>query len=200
MQQFLFESLVAPLEDVVYLEDGPVSASHCFSASAPMPAIEAHVFSVSAMRAMRHRISIAAQGGGRAHEAKDRLYISRTDSDSGDRQFHNIAEAEAVFARHGFEKVVASDLDVEQTLATFRQCRLVIGVHGAGLMNALFSSEKARVVELLDYPGSWNSIHTVLSGCGLQADRISALAPTPASGGLPLIDLETVDRLLSSLT
>jgi hypothetical protein len=198
MQRRLFEALVCPLDDAIYLDDGPVAASLCFSSSQPFH--HDNSMSFAAMRTMREGMARVAQEAAKGAEISPRVYIAREDSAKGDRQFFNMVEAEALFERYGFARVVISRLEVEEVANVFRNCQVVIGVHGAGLMNVLFSSaEKARLIELLDFPGSWSSIHSVVSACGLEAHRIPALAPTPESGGLPLIDLEKVQALLASL-
>lgn len=151
------------------------------------------------MRTMRDGMIRVARTIGKAGESPRRIYIARDDSARSDRQFFNLAEAEALLERHGFARVVISSLEVEQVATVFRDCEVVVGVHGAGLMNALLSAQNARLIELLDFPGSWNSIHMIVSACGLATDRVAALAPTGESQGLPLIDVAKLEMLLSKL-
>ncbi len=51
--------------------------------------------------------------------------------------------------RYGIEPVVLSGLDLDEQIALFRDARLVIGAHGAGLANIVFCQPGALLYELL---------------------------------------------------
>ncbi|WP_294534128.1 glycosyltransferase family 61 protein [uncultured Rhodoblastus sp.] len=200
MQRYLFERLIGPLDNALYLEDGPVRPAACFSATNAMYQVEEGLLSLSAMRTLRHRLGgLRGVGTGKGKTGR-KLFISRADaSNRFDRSFDNDDEVEALFVKSGFEPVVTSGLDPAETIEKFAECSVIAGVHGAGLLNGLFSQRQVRLVELIDYPGSWTSIHMVYSACGLQAKRIPSLAPTPESGGLAWFDLATIEKALSEI-
>ncbi len=54
-----------------------------------------------------------------------------------------------MLARYDVEPVVLSTLSLDQQIALFRNARLVIGPHGAGLANVVFSAPNTVLYELL---------------------------------------------------
>jgi capsular polysaccharide biosynthesis protein len=90
-------------------------------------------------------------------ESRSVLLISRAgDQLSGERSRILLNEDElvlslrAVAADHGlrFDRFRASEETFEQTVAKFAAAKVIIGVHGAGLSNMLFSPVDCAVVEL----------------------------------------------------
>ena len=83
--------------------------------------------------------------------------------------------------RLGVEPVVASRLGVEDYLRTFANAELIIGLHGAGITNAVLSAE-ARVVEITvpGYP-DWRSLRLFIeTGMGAPFRRV--VMPAPENG------------------
>jgi FkbM family methyltransferase len=76
----------------------------------------------------------------------ERIYVSR--SDAASRRVVNEDEVMAVLGKLGFEKVVLSGLPIEEQIGLFSKARVIVGPHGAGLTNLLFSAPGAKVVEL----------------------------------------------------
>jgi capsular polysaccharide biosynthesis protein len=75
-----------------------------------------------------------------------RLYISCERRGHGkisneDELFHELALI-------GFEKVVPEALSFDEQVATFQKAEWIIGVHGAGLTNVIFSPSGCRVIEI----------------------------------------------------
>lgn len=77
---------------------------------------------------------------------KRRLLISR--NDAGGRRLDNEAEVFELLEKHGFERVLASALSVRQQIDLFSQAEIIVGPHGAGLVNALFAPEGAIVIDI----------------------------------------------------
>jgi capsular polysaccharide biosynthesis protein len=75
-----------------------------------------------------------------------RLYVTREESSR--RRIVNHDEVLVTLARHGFSEVSAERLSVQEQIALFAQAEAVIGVHGAGLANAIFSAPGTLLVEL----------------------------------------------------
>jgi hypothetical protein len=66
------------------------------------------------------------------------------------RTLRNLAEIEAITHRYGFETLYAEDLTFEEQVRRFSETRVLVGIHGAGLTNMLFSdAPKLRCLELL---------------------------------------------------
>jgi hypothetical protein len=76
---------------------------------------------------------------------KKRLFISRAKTSK--RRILNEEALIRLALVHGFQVVWAEDLSYQQQVQLFHQAEVVVGAHGAGLTNILFS-EKCTLVEL----------------------------------------------------
>lgn len=73
-----------------------------------------------------------------------RLYVSRRDAR---RRIVNEDEIIALLVPHGFEVVHPGDMSLTDQIRTFSEAQVVVGPHGAGLTNLIFSPEGATLVE-----------------------------------------------------
>jgi hypothetical protein len=74
-----------------------------------------------------------------------RIYISRR----GDaRSVSGEAQLEQILNQAGFTIVSPGSLTWEEQISVFQSARIIVGPHGAGLANAVFSETGARVIEL----------------------------------------------------
>ena len=80
------------------------------------------------------------------NEAHRRLYISRRDS--AGRHVVNNDEVLECLRPLGFEEIVLSDLGVQEQMQLFADAEFIIGPHGAGLINGIFSRPQTKVIEL----------------------------------------------------
>ncbi len=83
-----------------------------------------------------------AAGGGPAR----RIFVSRADAAS--RRIANEAEIATLLQKHGFEVVECARMSVPEQIAAFADAAIVVGAHGAGLTNLLFSRAGTHVVEI----------------------------------------------------
>jgi len=74
------------------------------------------------------------------------VYISRRDAVS--RPLINNAELEARLLRSGFDIVATGELTLGAQIALFANAKIVVGQHGAGLINAIFCQPGAILIEL----------------------------------------------------
>ncbi len=116
--------------------------------------------------------------------AKRRIFISREDSSRGDDREPRFANAEALqqaLSELGLETVVVSRLGVEDYLRTLVNCELIVGLHGAGLMNAVLC-ENPRVLEI-NVPGypDWRSL-SLFYETGMGAPSRRVVMPPPENG------------------
>ncbi len=86
--------------------------------------------------------------GIRAPNPHRRIYISRRHSNH--RRFTNEAEVVEILEQHGFETCYAEQLAFRDQVALFAQAQVVVGCHGAGFTNVLFSKPGARVLDVQD--------------------------------------------------
>jgi hypothetical protein len=115
---------------------------------------------------------------------KRRLFISREDSGRGDDReprFSNAEELRQTLGELGVEPVVASRLGLEDYLRTFANAELIVGLHGAGLANAVLS-ESARVAEITvpGYP-DWRSLRLFIE-TGMGAPYRGVVMAAPENG------------------
>ncbi len=80
-----------------------------------------------------------------------RIFISRQKFDTPKRRIANIDVIEPLLLTYGFEPVILEDLSVVEQIRLFSQAEAVIGVHGAGLANMIFSPSDCRML-LLENP------------------------------------------------
>jgi capsular polysaccharide biosynthesis protein len=84
---------------------------------------------------------------------KPLLYVSRRDS--GRRRLRNESLLEQELAQLGFHSVVLSSLSLVEQIILFRDARLIVAPHGAGLSNLVFSRPGTFLLELIpcsDHP------------------------------------------------
>ncbi len=123
-----------------------------------------------------------------------RIFVSRRDSTLKlyNRDEIDHAHIEKVFADLGFEVVVITELRIEEVLEKFYNSEIVAGIHGAGLLNVLFSrSESPLLIELSPLVSSWRSIERTVLGAGV---RYSYIAPTMKGDVAEFPDLEAQVR------
>lgn len=76
----------------------------------------------------------------------EKIYIRRTPGSP--RPVLNEAELAASLARRGFQAVALESLSFVQQVAAFRDARIVVAAHGAGLANLVFAPAGTAVLEL----------------------------------------------------
>lgn len=92
-------------------------------------------------------------------EYNNRIYISRRDADR--RQVKNESEIRSVLSEFGFETYVPGKLSYSDQVSLFSNANIIVGPHGAGMMNALYS-ENGTLIELMS-DSSPNVHHFCLS-------------------------------------
>ncbi|MEL7035232.1 MAG: glycosyltransferase family 61 protein [Cyanobacteria bacterium J06592_8] len=117
----------------------------------------------------------------RSRNKQNRIFISRVTS--GTRSGRCIENEECLFNRlekYGFKKYILESLSIEDQINIFYDAEFVIGTHGAGLTNIIFS-EKIKVLELFPMPFikpnyyylSKSLGHSYLYWCGDQQSLVS---------------------------
>jgi len=84
-----------------------------------------------------------AFGGGESNQ-KSRILILRR----GVRAFSNEAELKQGLEKYGFESYYLEDFDLRATAELFGTAEVIVGVHGAGLTNVIFSRPGAILIEI----------------------------------------------------
>ena len=86
-----------------------------------------------------------------ARKAHRALYISRADAKS--RRVANEIEIQEELLANGFEVVCLTDVPLFQQIEMFAEARIVVGPHGAGLTNVVFSEPGSVLIEFV--PEGW---------------------------------------------
>lgn len=96
------------------------------------------------------------------NSAGNKLYISRNKS-SRSPKFET--ELERVLTEKGWQIVFAEDLDFREQVALFSSASIVMGIHGAGLANAVWMSPATTLIELKpeDRPPCYEKMAQVLN-------------------------------------
>jgi capsular polysaccharide biosynthesis protein len=145
-------------------------------------------------RWLRERLApdAEAEPGGR------RLFVSRGSAAS--RRVVNEAELAPVLAEHGFEVVDPAGMSIAEQVALFSRASAVVGPHGAGLTNLLFSLPGTRVVELFAAPAAQgvSNYRVLASHLGMPYSRLLAQPVANESRRGPhYLDMEVDPRLLA---
>jgi capsular polysaccharide biosynthesis protein len=152
----------------------------------------------SAARALR---SIAAS----PPHPRERLFISR--SATRRRRIVNEAEVSQLLQDHGFRSINTEDMTVTQQVDLFSRAEVVLGMHGAGLANAVFAPAGATMIEL--QPQLLDDARIVLywnlaAACGhryvqLVCREASDRPDTPQSHRDVIVDIRHLDTSLQQL-
>jgi hypothetical protein len=141
---------------------------------------------------VRLRAKLAASLADIRSPVKRRLFISREDSGRGEDREPRFANADALeraLGELGFEKIVVSRLG-DAYLKTFADAEIIVGLHGAGLLNLALCAEP-RVVEIVvpGYP-DWESLRLFMDvGLGAPYRRVAMAAP---ENGVALYDVPAI--------
>lgn len=93
-----------------------------------------------------HYLKANALQGQPAPTVDQSVYISRRDAVS--RPLINNAELEARLLQSGFDIVATGEMTLRAQIALFANAKIVVGQHGAGLINAIFCEPGAVLIEL----------------------------------------------------
>jgi len=80
----------------------------------------------------------------------DRIYVSRqrTDSDhTSSRKVANYEDVEPILREFGFESYILEDLRFREQVRLFSEAEVIMGPHGAGLVNMIFS-DNPMIIEM----------------------------------------------------
>jgi len=95
------------------------------------------------------------------NKAFERIYVSRSDGTSNayGRANGDSPELVKVFQDYGFKVVTLGSLEASQVIPTFENAKIVAGMHGAGLLNLIFSKNSGlKLIELRPGIKPWDSI------------------------------------------
>jgi capsular polysaccharide biosynthesis protein len=135
----------------------------------------------------------------------ERLFISR--SAASRRKIINEEQVSALLQDHGFRSVRTEEMNVQQQIDLFSRAHVVLGLHGAGLANAVFAPAGATLIEL--QPHLLDDARVMLywnmaAACGLRyvqliCHEVSNQADTHQSQHDVTIDIRHLDAALREI-
>ena len=119
---------------------------------------------------VRARVAPLRRGGG-----PTALFVDRVSD--GRRRLLNRAEVLRVVRERGLAVVDTADATLAEEVALFSSARLVVGVHGAGLTNALYCPPGAHVVEIAPSGLSYPTFHKLAAVADLHHHVLPGTEP-----------------------
>ena len=81
-----------------------------------------------------------------------KIYINRKlDSNISARAIINSKEVESTMKKLGFKSVTLSDLTFKKQVELFKSVNFIVGLHGAGFANMVFSKPGTKIVEITSH-------------------------------------------------
>ena len=128
-----------------------------------------------------------------------RIYIDRSDSLFNHCKIVNADKVWEFLKKKGFTKVKLTEINFRNQIGLFNSANIIIGAHGAGLSNMIFSNPNTNVIEFQpkNYPNKFFSRVSEINN--LNYNRIISKdleLNTDKRPGDILVDLKDIERLL----
>lgn len=151
----------------------------------------------------RLRDNLISQFGFPQSAAKNqRIYISRADAPR--RHLRNERELLATLKSYEFNFALLNGKRLVDQIAMFRACRLLVGLHGAGLTNMLWMPKGGEVIEIRRRGDCRNNCYYVMaSALGHRYSYLLADDAVAAQGTHSAeltLDVESLNRRLSLIS
>ena len=102
-----------------------------------------------------------------------KIFIDRIDAtDHKSRHIINDDEVKTSLKKLGFKILVLSKVTFEEQVKIFQEAKIIVGLHGAGFGNIIFSKKGTKVIELKSKT-SGNAIKNLAITCNLNYKKIS---------------------------
>ncbi len=91
-----------------------------------------------------------------------KIYIDRSDSPYNHCKIINDFEIQKYLKKQGFKIIRLSEYSLKEQISIFRFCDYVVGPHGAGMVNLIFSKKRTKVLEIKN-KGHPNKVYQKIS-------------------------------------
>lgn len=126
--------------------------------------------------------------------ARHGVYVSRKDGNNS-RAFSNQDKLEQLMQQKKISEIVVSKLSPAEIIAAFNSANMIIGAHGAGLMNYIFARQPVSLLEIESQPGKCaNSIRQFGQLYGVDCLRVPVHKTEHSD--LPRVDLDMLSHLI----
>ena len=129
-----------------------------------------------------------------------KIYINReADSKISNRMIINNDEVKIFLKDKGFEILTLTNYSFKDQICIFKNAEFIVGLHGAGFANLIFSKPKTKVIELCTRH-SGNVISNLGKTCHLNYKKIidGSSKPNMHQDNHVMVDLEKLKKLISS--
>jgi hypothetical protein len=116
--------------------------------------------------------------------APEKIFVSRRDGTSNayNRSNSDDDTLEKFFHQFGFVSIINSKMSPESQIAAYSNAKIVAGVHGAGLLNVIFSGAASpTLIEIDAEIPAWRAIERFIRGVGIKHFLVQ---PTRGEGAL----------------
>jgi capsular polysaccharide biosynthesis protein len=103
------------------------------------------------------------------HQKTKKIYVSRLNSS---RSIPGERELEIELTKRDFIVLHAEELSYNEQVNMFSNAKLVVGPHGAGMVNAIYSGQEAHILEIMPRSRFNRCIEWQSAICGQTYDRI----------------------------
>lgn len=125
--------------------------------------------------------------------ARRRIYISRRNATH--RRVLNETEVTRCLEKWGFESVLLEEMTFQQQVELFYDAEIVVGGHGAGLTNILFS----KSVKIIELQGAEVLLHYFFLAQSLSHRYASVVAPPRVGSSHFVVPIEKLEARLGEL-
>ena len=164
--------------------DDRVRCGRLFFLTRPLEVTHPHPADVAALQRLA-----TVTGVSTAKETRRRIYVSRRHAPR--RAYKDEVALEDLLRRRRFEIVHLERMPLAEQMATMCEAEVVVGFHGAGLTNVVWSNRGARVVEVFLKEAFTDYYRNLAGIAGHRYGSLSAVGVTPeqlADSILGLVD------------
>ena len=158
-------------QDCVDINNGKVAVDELY-----FPSISK--FNRSMLLSLRNKITETFQNNSNEGQF---IYISRRNA--AKRKCHNENELEECLRDFGFTLIQAENFSFSEQIQTFRNAKIVCGLHGAGLSNILFMPEGSQVIEIGSYGDPSPLFYSLANALTLDYWYVEATPDSDSSNG-----------------
>lgn len=144
----------------------------------------------------RRALAAVADQLTRGHEQAGRVFLSRPAN--GARGLINHEAVSACLLRHGYREVLAEQLTVREQITLFASLTHLVAIHGAGMVNLLFSSQ-VRLIELFPANRHFGFTYQFLQISGYFCERHHVLACPADEQQNMQVPLEFLEDLIEAI-
>ena len=130
-------------------------------------------------------------------DSKKNFFIDRSDSKYNHNQIQNITEVSNYLKKNNFISYKLKSLSFFEKIYLFKNADIIIGIHGAGFVNTVFSKPNTKIIEIRPFLYS-NTVYERISNINnlnyhlIQTETLEESKRTNGDINLPLEELDNI--------